>query len=522
MNKCTFFLIFSIFICPVFAQDIALTDTDNIAEAEFHTAINPTDESNIVVATMHGFSGFNDSYFDIYYTLDFGKTWQLSDFKGFYPGDAGTGDPVLSFDADGNLFLVHLIATDVFDVFTTLSRSKDKGATWEKVYTYPDPFTDKPWMTIDRNPTSPNFGNIYLVDVTSDGVLLITLDSEFNLLHSTVMTDVNQLPSVVVANDGEIFASGMNWTSDPLDFHAYHFTDAGQTILNSNIVASTPDFTFNVGDISNRFQNSPQLAIDNSNSDYAGRIYFTLTQSESDGQRFFDVIQRYSDDQGLTWSDAKAVHSNLDFHVQQYYPSSFVNSDGVVLVDWYDRKNHGEGSAITDFFLGISYDGGETYSEYKLNSSSMDFNIASQAGFSFGIGEYHQLVATQDTVVSFWSDGRKNDGDLNIFYAKVDLNNPISGVQESGLLQDKISISKIYPQPVKGILNIDLQLKKEYAFKYQILDMNGRLIQDSPFQDYSAGKHSLAIPNTLSSGSYILKLSTDTGYFKTMQFIKQD
>ena len=518
--KNLFVFLFFLMSHALFAQDKPLTNTEDIAEAEFHTVINPTDNSNIVLTTMHGFEGVDDSYFSIYYSLDFGETWELSAFDGLYPGDAGTGDPVMSFDAEGNLLLVHLVASDDFDVKTIISKSEDKGKTWELAYEYPDPFTDKPWIAIDNNPSSPNFGNIYIIDVTSDGVLLITIDDEFNFVRSTIINDIQQLPNVVVATDGDIFTSGMNWFSDPLEFFVQHFTDAGETLVQSTPLLTTPDYTFDVEDISNRFQNSPQIIIDNSDSDYSGRIYFTVTRSEDDELRFFDVIQMYSDDSGITWSEPKPVHSNLDFHVQQYYPSSYINSEGVVLVDWYDRKNHGEGSAITDFFLGISYDGGESYTEYKLNKSPMDFNVAVNAGSGFGIGEYHQMVATKDTVISFWSDGRMNDGDLNIYYAKVDLNNPISGVQETGLVQDKINISNIYPQPCKDEFFIDLALKKEYKLKYELLDINGKLIKDSSFTSYGTGNHTLSINAPPVSGSYLLKISSNTGFFKTMQFFK--
>jgi hypothetical protein len=62
----------------------------------------------------------------------------------------------------------------------------------------------------------------------------------------------------------------------------------------------------------------------------------------------------------------------------------------------------------------------------------MDFQYTMAAGNNFGIGEYHQLVATDHTALAFWADGRTNDEDLNIYMAKVNLNNPATGVQELG------------------------------------------------------------------------------------------
>ena len=503
------------------AQDVQLSDTDDIAEAEFHVAINPTDTNNIVVCSMHGFSGIEDSYFSIYFTENFGGSWELSDFQGKYDGHAGAGDPVLSFDAEGNLYLVHLVGTeDGTAVLTLLSKSVDKGKTWELVYTYPSVFTDKPWLAIDRGPDSPNKGNVYIPDVAG-GVRLITLNSDNTLLRDPTIPDIDHLPSVVVGLDGDVYTSGMRWDTDPIELWVQHYSDAGENLISSVPLASTPDYTFDVDDISFRFQPCPYLAIDNSNGPYSGRLYFSYTRSEEDDERFFDVLLRYSDDKGLTWSEPKAVHSNLDFHVQQFYSSLFVNDDGVLIMDWYDRKNFGAESLNTDFFMGVSHDGGDSFTEIKLNTQPMDFQQVVTAGFFFGIGEYHQLVATTKTAVSFWSDGRKNDGDLNIYYAKVDINNPISGVKEFGLIQDKISISNVYPVPANDKFFVDISLKKSYNIKYQLTDINGKLILDGPWQKYTKGKNTIEVSNNIFSGTYIITLSTDTGYSKSMKLIKE-
>jgi hypothetical protein len=45
-------------------QDQILQNSE-MAEAEFHTAINPTDSNNIVVATMRGFDDVTNSFFSI-------------------------------------------------------------------------------------------------------------------------------------------------------------------------------------------------------------------------------------------------------------------------------------------------------------------------------------------------------------------------------------------------------------------------------------------------------------------------
>jgi len=464
------------------AQDFQLSDTDDIAEAEFHVAINPTDTNNIVVCTMHGFAQVTDSYFSIYYTEDFGITWKESNFQGMHSGDEGAGDPVLSFDAEGDLYLVHLVVTKDSNIETVLSKSADKGKSWTKVYNYPAAFTDKPWLAIDRGANSPYKGNIYLPDVI-DSVRLITVDQNHTLLHDNIIPNIDHIPSVVVGKNGDVFTSGMRWFANPLELWVQHYTDGGTNLISSVPVVSTPDYTFDVDSISNRFQPCPYLAIDNSDGPYSGRLYYSFTKSEEDQLRYFDVMLSYSDDKGLTWTEPKAVHSNLEYHVQQYYSSLYVNDNGVLLIDWYDRKNYGANSLNTDFFLGISNDGGDTFTEYKMNTQPMDFDVAVDAGLNLG--------------------------------------NPISGVNETGLVQDKFSISNIYPQPVKDKLNVDVSLSKAAQLKYQIFSMDGKLLQSANWESHPKGESIMQINAPNIPGTYVLKVVSEHGQFKSFQFIKQ-
>jgi len=65
------------------AQDLALEESE-FPESEFDVAINPTDNNNIVVATMRTEEAFTSSL-SIYYTTDFGETWAKSEFEGLNP-----------------------------------------------------------------------------------------------------------------------------------------------------------------------------------------------------------------------------------------------------------------------------------------------------------------------------------------------------------------------------------------------------------------------------------------------------
>lgn len=492
------------------------------SESEFDVAINPLDSSNIILASVVIHKPLNeferDAFLTIYYTRDFGASWKKSDFIGLYNDDEFAGDPVVGFDHEGNAVLVHIVAQDSLTrIACHLSQSKDGGETWELKYSFGD-FVDKPWFEIDNSENSPNRGNIYLPIVLFD-IELMTFNSDFELLNTLPIPNTDQLPSVVVNNTGEIITSNIEFQGDNIDLESHLINFGGINLANTTKIATVPDYFFNAPEVSRRFQATPHLAIDNSNGPYSGRVYFTYTGSESLNPDYFNVYLCHSDDNGINWSVPKIVHSDIRNSVNQFYSSIYVNEQGVLLLDWYDRTNFEPASLMTDFYLGISYDGGESFTETKLTSEPMDFNSVIPAANNFGIGEYHQLVATDNTAMAFWSDGRSNNEILNIYFAKVDINNPLTGVTENGLINTEIQVGPIFPQPLNDQCSIKIDLAKSFTLQYQILGLDGQLLNKSEWQAYVAGSHQIDIRVNLPAGAYILKLQDDQGYFNNSKFV---
>ncbi len=502
------------------AQDEILNDAE-YPEAEFHVAMNPLDTNNIILATMHGFNDEETNKIIIYYTNDYGNTWNISDYNGI-PDTGnydGSGDPVLAFNNQGTAYFVNLSISELTWVNTLASKSVDGGATWDFIDVVKAGFTDKPWMTIDRSNTSQYNGNIY-IQFVEDNIKMFTFDNQFNLLHSAVVPRGEHLPSVATNANGNIYCSGVGM-GNPNRVFVSKSTDGGETFDGYTEVVSFPDYTFNAPNISNRFQPTVYLAVDNSGGTFDGRLYLSYTASEEVNEDYFDVFLTYSDDEGDTWSIPKVVNSNNVSMVDQFYSSLYVNDEGVLILDWYDRANYDPGEKMTDFFMGISKDGGETFTEIQLNSVSSDFNHVIPAGNYFGIGEYHQLVATENTAISFWSDGRTNDGDLNIYMAKVSLSDTITSVDELSVITDKISIEAIYPQPVASSFRLKFSVREKTKLSYKIIDNSGGVVYESSGNLYSPGEHTLPVVCNIPSGLHHMIVVSDNGFLKSMKFIKK-
>jgi hypothetical protein len=516
---------FLIIICGIIislsinAQDEPVYDAE-LPEAEFHVAINPTDTNNIVLATISGSRDVDGNHIVIYYTSDYGVTWNISDYHGV-PDTVtydGSGDPVLGFDNDGNVYFVNLSSQHQTNVNTLISKSEDGGATWTFIREVATGFTDKPWLAIDNHNDSPYKGNFY-VQVVGNNIKMYTLDNELNETHIAVMPRGEHLPSVVTGSNGNVYCSGIGM-GNPNEIFVMKSTDGGESFGDFVKVVSFPDYMFNAPNISTRFQPTAYLAIDNSGGTFNGRLYLSYTASEQVNPDYFDVFLTYSDDEGENWSSPMVVHSNHEEMIDQFYSSSYVNDEGILILDWYDRTNYNPGEKFTDFFMGISSDGGETFAEFQLNSVSSDFTHVIPASNDFGIGEYHQVVATENTAISFWSDGRSNDGDLNIYMAKVDIDNPTTGVNELGIVTERISISTLFPQPVTNVVNFNLSVKEKIKLSYRIINNNNGLMWESDWYIYTAGDHSYSVNCDFPPGIYHLMVISDKGFVKSMKFIK--
>ncbi len=513
-------VLFSCLGLGLFAQEGVVIDAAE-PEAEFHVAINPLDSNHIIVATMHGKGTVpGGSDIRIYYTFDQGITWETSAFQGVYEGYDQAADPVLAFDAVGDVYLVNLSLAGGYR--TVLSKSTDGGATWEMgtdVFLIP---TDKPWLAIDRFENSPYKDNIYVPVVNYfAGPTLLTFDPNFNQTGETLAGPLNEhLPGVAIRKDGQVFMSMVD-TGNPNQVFVAQFTNGGQDIVHKTLVTTFPRYNFNSPTISNTFQHCVSIAIDNSGGPFDGRIYVTYTASEANNPSIFDVYISYSDDSGLSWSDPVSVITDAPAATQQFYSSLFVNDQGVLMLDWYDRRNYPTGDLNTDFFLGISYDGGQTFINIQLNSQSMDFQYTVASGDGFGLGEYHSMVATDHTALAFWADGRTNDEDLNIYMAKVHLGSTVTSVQELGPIYTGISISSPYPIPALEEIYLDLQIDKSAQMQVLLLDMQGRILNTTNWRDYAPGNYTERLTLPSSAGTYIVQVQSENGFFKSFKVTKQ-
>jgi hypothetical protein len=435
----------------------------NLPESELHAVMNPNDSSNIVIGVMRQ----DPSSFDqplttpIYYTRDFGDTWAMSDFRGEFPGLglwAGGGDPMLAYDNEGVIHYTWLVlelnpSTFLSTIGLYYMTSADGGENWDFqgvidisqsfdpiTFEGIDKFVDKQWMAVDNSDTDGR-DNVYMAYV---GLFFDSTDVGYVMQVATKYADSTSFSEPVVINpEGFQFAQFASIDVDQRGFvHAtfagsrdsvtygmYHTVsrDQGRTFSRPRLISNftLPGLTYNdpsfsIIGVQDRLYPCPHVIVDQSDGLlHSGRIYCFWTGNgvfepvSSD----LDIYYSFSDDGGLSWSPAFVLDAEATIGTHQYYASIRTTSSGKLAVTYYDRRLAGD-ERNTDYVLSVSENGGIDWAEpVVLTGASSDFQQIGSVNANFGIGEYNQTLVTEHQVIPIWSDGRTNDGNINVYAA---------------------------------------------------------------------------------------------------------
>ncbi len=97
--------------------------------------------------------------------------------------------------------------------------------------------------------------------------------------------------------------------------------------------------------------------------------------------------------------------------------------------------------------------------------------------------------------------------------------NPANDVRYSELVIEQL---QLYPNPAIDQLSVDLTLRKSMKGQWILLDANGKTVQQSTEQEWTAGKHHLLISvGVLSAGQYYFSFKGNSqGITKPVQIGK--
>lgn len=549
-------------------QNENVISAKSIVESEVHAAINPTDKNNIIVSPISQTETVSDLslYCSIYFTKDMGNSWNESNFRTTPIAHrnnylaAGGGDPVLAFSKSGRAYLswiyIYLTrqGTNIDSIYTAMqyAYSDDGGETWTNaknhIYLagykvlipqfaqiYLESVADKQWITIDskgninisyviidvdfmnqRQTTnlvfdqaneSGDFKNRLSVTKSNysfSQFVTNTVDSEDNI-HFAFVATVNDVPGIYYNNS---MNNGVSIGNEKRITNIY----MPRSILNqAGSIDTVP------GILVQRLYPAPLIVADNSNiSPFADNLYIVWNANgiNSNNNSGMDIYFIKSTDKGNTWSTPRILFPDQPGQkISQFYPTITVNENGIIAICYYDRSHDSQLNNSTHYMLTLSYDGGETFTDpISVSGTPSNFSSIGLRNNGFGIGEYTQVVMNDEFVFPVWSDGRTNNGNINIYTAKINISNPNS-IDKITPINRNTSITSIFPLPIDNEFTVGFTLDDSSKVNFEVISLDGKIIDSINAGNFDSGYNEYKLNSeNLGNGFYYLRLTSDYSY----------
>lgn len=460
-------------------------DSTNLPHNELSIAVDPSNPNHIVAGSNdyeYSFQGSSIIYranAGYYTSFDGGATWT----NGHVPtsGFEDTGDPAIAFNQKLGLVHYGIVASNGgqragFAAATVqVSSSTDGGSTFGRPVTVAlgvgSPTTsravlnDKPFITVDNNPSSPFYGRLYVtwsrflfdqsgsylespiyLSHSDDGGRTFSNPVQISGSSSTLCSqpaisprnigicNEDQFSSPAVAPDGTVYVAFENeeHPQSPAAFRDQYLvvkSTNGGLSFSSPISAVFPvydginDYPINVvgrQTLSNsqfRVNSAGNLAVDPN----TGQLYIAfsdnrngiLTGSFSTVVTNTDVFIVTSTNQGASWGIPVQVPGGAGTQNDQFYPWVAVDNAGVVRVAFSDRS-YDPANVKYGETMGTSVDHGVTFTSIRVDTglsnpddSRWETNGGTTNGEALFIGDYNGLAIGSNGISHpAWTDMR--------------------------------------------------------------------------------------------------------------------
>jgi hypothetical protein len=404
---------------PLATQTVYLTPADARRPAEVSVAINPTNPDHVIAVLLQSGGPGEPRVGNYSYTsTNGGNTWRPQPVEN--PDGRVHGDDNIVFGADGTAYHSY-IAFDGIRVDRPerassgiFVRSTRDGIRWSTPVAVVDhlntaiPFEDKPWIGVDRSPTSPHRGNIYVAwtrfDVygsenpvhrsrimfsrSRDGGRTFSVPIEISDESGDAIDSDNTVEGVVpaVGPNGDVYVV---WAG-PKGLIFDKSVDGGWSFGKDAAIAATAGgWDLPVPGLE-RHNGMPVTAVDLSGGPNRGTLYVNWIDARNGDP---DVFVMASKDGGHSWSAPARVNDDGKGAAQMFTWLAVDPVDGSLNLVFHDRR--GQTGTLTGVTLARSVDGGKTFVNRVL--SVAPFECCEASTF---FGDYNGIDAYGGRVVA--------------------------------------------------------------------------------------------------------------------------
>jgi hypothetical protein len=431
---------------PASPRNVNISKTHG-TEAETSVAVSHTNPLQLTaVSNLNSGAGLFHGW-----STDGGRTWK---HEVIADGDAlgfACCDAQLAADDFGNIFLVYLSS----DILVKMAMSTDGGATFRPLNflaSQPMGIPTMPWRSLaapgkavggDQPSIAAAAGSVWVSWTSSNGTIKATGAPVTALGQVGAFVPAQGISGANASGDygdtsigpnGQVFVVYQTPTGGEGPSTIYGALDpdglgpkgfgAAQLLQTTNVGG----FDFIPAQSGRSIDDEAGLAWDRTGGVHNGRLYFIYVSEQPQESNDTDIQLRFSDDNGVTWSNSVRVNDDTTKNSQFNPRISLDPTTGFLGIAWYDARNdsgnHGPGdtNGIPNddalIYATVSRDGGNTFlPNRRLSAGASNDDDAGSivdygdySGFSFFGGKLYFAAADNSN-----STGDNPDGPLSTF-----------------------------------------------------------------------------------------------------------